>query len=376
MLPYGMKDPNAKPGAPANRVNTQLLRSLGWTTPEIEQRAEVPQDWLDMGAAKDITAYEYGVGPDELNLLMNAYEGTAGFKPGQRHGKDDPRVTSDVTRAAPLTWEAYNKLSDSQRKAVDFNTMFLQAREKDLTDTDADEQDDAYNLKVEGIFGKGGGSDTYAPNTVDLLEKMGFQAKGQDLDEFLSLDRLISADELEKFAPATNPVVQWELDPKAVGAQYLTNQYADIRSAANQLAVDTLAIEQAGAFIDKAMKDPDVWDRNSAMMKALTGTLPTGMDIPWGFGTDADRMDMDGNLLTEYKGKDEGIRIAYDLLTIPENNMGTLWTQINAAGLDDNQVQEVFNYIDMKTKKDIASGFVDPSIRSPQDIRKMAGLEA
>lgn len=127
-------------------------------------------------------------------------------------------------RSYQLTWDEYNKLSKDQRAAVDFNTMLLQAREKDLN-TDYSKLDGGgpnaeYEAAVDRMFGERGGSETYAPETMAVLRSIDFKASGETLDDFLSLDAAVSAKDLKDFeiAPVEKSVMYQDSSAKASGA--------------------------------------------------------------------------------------------------------------------------------------------------------------
>lgn len=167
---------------------------------------------------------------------------------------------SDPVYSRELTWEQYDKLPEAERVIVDFNSDFLAARAKDFENqetykkTVTPEQREKYDTKVADIFGMQGGSEFYAPNVVSLLAQTDFSAMGQDLDEYLNLDRLITADEI-KDLPAKIP------EPKSfggfIGAGGAVNmeQYKDIRTEENLTALDVAITEEYAKKIEQVMRD-------------------------------------------------------------------------------------------------------------------------
>jgi hypothetical protein len=284
-----------------------------------------------------------GKGPkrpgDKRQLLDYEYELSAPELQRVRQENPAARGTIKVTdnTATPLSWEEYDKLSGDQRAAVDFNTLLVQAREIDLkTDpkwySDADKAQ--YAKDVEAIFGPMGGSDTLGVKTVELLKKIDFKAVGQDLDEFLSLERAVSAKELKNFefskadlkelenvkvgppgapgtsAPAQSREEQLGLTPaaggprldvtpdgkpyvdpakeakeaEAVAAQEQQTIYKALRTPENMAAVDTAAITAALKAYKGVITTGGggVWDPAAAL-----GPLqPSGamMTMPVGYG--------------------------------------------------------------------------------------------
>ena len=101
-----------------------------------------------------------------------------------------------------MSWDEYNALSPRQRAVVDANTALSQAIQNDLANANyQQERDPEYDSRVEALFGSGGGSDTYAPETVALLETLGLKNDRNDLDNYLSLSSLVTADDLAKITP-------------------------------------------------------------------------------------------------------------------------------------------------------------------------------
>ena len=366
--------PGNGPAPELNRTNRALLEALGWKLPgEAPAAAGVTLDnLLDQSKGRDLAAYQYNIERPELELLQMATEGKKGVTQGEALAAGDRRVGTGKIRAVPLTPEAYKNLTPEQKRAVDFNTMFVEAREKDLALTDEEGKGSTYDKAIEEMFGKESGSTKYAPNTMDLLGKIGYQAKGQDLDEFLSGEQLVSLDELQNFTFTDTELKQEALAPRS---QVGVNQYIDTRSTANQAVAQEQLVELAGAYIDEALKNPQVWDVPSAAVFSATGAPPTGMTVPWGFGTAADRLNVEGvydNPLDETR--DQDLRDAYAMMQNPENTVDRFWTTANDLGMTEGDLQTMFNYFDVQSRKDAATGIVTPGMRSPNEMRELFGL--
>ncbi len=105
-------------------------------------------------------------------------------------------------RAYRLTLDQYEALTPAQKAGVDFNTMLIQAREKDLnTDYNpSPEQKKSYNTLVTEMLGEDNGSTTYAPETVKLLEQIGFKHDKADLDDILNMRYAFGEKMIDKMA--------------------------------------------------------------------------------------------------------------------------------------------------------------------------------
>lgn len=113
-------------------------------------------------------------------------------------------------RAKELTDQEYGALPTRQRAAVDFNTQLVAAIEADkaLGQTDAKVENKEYDATLAQMFGKRGGSDTYAPNTVALLQTVDFEDKAADLDQFLGLQASVTEDDLASLTPRSDRLSQ------------------------------------------------------------------------------------------------------------------------------------------------------------------------
>jgi hypothetical protein len=115
-----------------------------------------------------------------------------------------------------MSVDAYLTLTPRQRAAVDANTALVQAAEQDIASWAKQQvagkpiDDKNYLSQVKESFGDKGGSDTYAPRTMAVLEDLGLNLQGKDLDQYLNHSALVTADDLKLLAPgaAGNPADQ------------------------------------------------------------------------------------------------------------------------------------------------------------------------
>lgn len=396
----------------------RVLQSTGWSQPERKaQNVRAGVERLDMGNARRLQGYSYNYTPEEWELARGAYSGAEGYTPGSNVSPQSLKpIDTNIELAASISDEEYEKLTTAQKRAVDFNTMLVNAREKDLTEAGDPENRAEYDKQVADIFGEGGGSERYAPNTVRLLESIGFTAKGQDLDEYLSLERAITSDELEGFAYSNKDIVELELT-EDMPQEYATavpdtaaasrygpgtprgsnrsttgagaasrygigpladenapdnmervlqqSNFAEVRSAENMRAVDTAAIQKAGEFIDLAMKNVNAWDFDSAIELALTGQ------------TTGSPFNLEDPTLSEEEQtmKDNFYQSAWDAVRDPEQDISVLWEQMDLVGYEDKDVQDLMYWLDQMTVRQIELGQVDPTLRDPGEIRDLLGME-
>ena len=195
--------------APTSDVEKERLRFLeteegkkySESLPQLSAENKAPEGW-EAPAPKDGKESWFS------SALKDASTPVGGKSLAHEADKLDEKsaVASDGSRLIPgrgkpltgeLTEEAYNALAPRQRAAVDFNTALQKAVAEDLANPGVG--DAAYEDKVSSLFGEKGGSDRYAPRTVELLQAfgMGDTAKG-DLDNYLDLTMMIRDDDLAK----------------------------------------------------------------------------------------------------------------------------------------------------------------------------------
>jgi hypothetical protein len=179
-----------------------------------------------------------------------------------------------------LNWEDYEKLSTEQKAAVDYNTVLLDRTQEDLEERvklkGAKLQ--KYTSRVDKLFGKGGGSDVIALNTVDLLEELDMDLVGQDIDEYLSGERAIDDEEIMDFKFSSADAET--LNTLANATEPVTGEvaYERVRSQPNMEAVDTSTIQKTQQMIKTALKEGGVTYDFATMMAGdeLKGQPPMG----------------------------------------------------------------------------------------------------
>ena len=273
---------------PSNAV-LQGLNELGFSV-NVEKKKGLPKGSY---ASKDLLQeHSYEVSERENKFLREAFNrptvitgdgGSIGTisEPTVPSDMNMPLMNMEPTESAALTWEAYDSLDDQQKAAVDWNTLLIDAREKDFTtemvEVDAEARAE-YDAKVERLFGKEGGSERYAPNTINLLDQLDVVQLGQDLDEYLSLERAIDDKQLVDFKFSEKDIA---LMGDLAGGGKEETSYADVRTGSNLSALDTTNIQAASELIQTQLQNP-------AAITADFNTLMYGNPeqgvVPLGFG--------------------------------------------------------------------------------------------
>jgi hypothetical protein len=109
-----------------------------------------------------------------------------------------------------MSVDAYLTLTPIQRAAVDANTALVAAAEEDVASWAKQQvagkaiDDKQYLDQVKGAFGETGGSDTYAPRTMAVLEDLGLNLQGKDLDQYLNHSALVTDADLKLIGSNAN----------------------------------------------------------------------------------------------------------------------------------------------------------------------------
>lgn len=355
-----------------------LLQRAGWVTPEWSagtglKPADIGQD---VSRRTALDPYAYTVSPEEYAAARRAYNNTEGFAAPSGEPDDPLRIISRVRTSTPLPSEAYDRLSPAQKQAVDFNTMLLNSVKLDRAGVESSEDERIqYDRDVEELFGKGGGSDTYAPNIVRLLKNMDMDLRGQDLDEYLSLERGYTSDEI-----ANLPAEGLSVFPTSASLQG-DNNYAQLRSFDTAIKMDRALIEEAGAFLDEAMTDVSTrkWSRASTAAYGVTGAEAPVEEIPFGWEP-LDAQGQSKRASEEDQNKEKIFQNALTFLADRANtDPGLFFQELDARGFTDADRQELFNFIGEKLNFMEQTGgpaypFLQDS-RTSEEIRQFAGLE-
>ena len=287
--------------------------------------------------------------------------GSQGILPQEAELKETP-VEFEVQQAA-LTWDEYDKLSEEQRNAVDFNTLLVRAREQDLSNSQAytQAQRKTYDDEVKAIFGEKGGSETYAPNTVALLKQIDFKAVGQDLDEYLSLERAFTLDEIKDFKIEGMPQL------KQMGEGGVS--YEGARARDNIQAAEVAAVTKSAEAISTAMQDANnvlntfyqtmesarqpLMDELGGKSLRLSGAVGEQTGFP-----------LMGQTYVKGNEEQEKAKAFSDLYaTAAAGKMDMVWEGIQAAGMNEDEQKELFSYFSTRSAQETRSGSSDRGAR-------------
>jgi len=369
----------------------QLLEKAGYAAPSTEGTGRQSIPGLNMKAAEDLTPYGYRVSDEEARNILETYAPEA---------KGDPaKITAERVeskdQAVPMTLAAYNKLSPDQRAAVDFNTALVEAREKDLMggwmikvapkDSGADEA-------RKSMFGEDAPTGGYPEATLKLLEKIGYKAPGTGLEDFLSLDMAVTADELKnlklpkditfategkaaaKVEPTINPFTGKPDDNPF--AQVAVDDYGKVRSSENLAMIELDVIRRASELLAQARNNNEAgsWSPAATATSFLGGT-PRAESVPFGWGAER-------SAFTDPKdsSKDGNFRMILEVLQNDQSktklaDSQAFWDKLKATGYGEKDIDQLFEFLDQRTRWMLENG-VKP-LEGQNDatiIRELAGL--
>ena len=201
-------------------------------------QSEAGNDFFEAMGQQQINQGAAGtIGPARAILTSEAEQQSAASRdmsPGAGGSSGTPvvRVISDAD---------YEMLSPEQRRAVDVNTELFAAIQSDQDgfDNSSEASNDEYVARVDELFGEGGRSDRYAPNTVAALEALGLaNPERGDLDNYLSLHGLVTQQDLDLLGdPEALAEAQGSEDLRALNAIQFSSVTSE--SMANALSRGT-----------------------------------------------------------------------------------------------------------------------------------------
>ena len=252
-----------------------------------------------------------------------------------------------------------------------------------------------YNKRTTGIFGKPDTSIKVAPNVVKLLHDINWSAVGQDLDEFLSLERGFTAGDLQDLDKSLPEVIKLSVEEAGVpvpsGSGYNTggvaaagtvSNFDQVRSEANLEAVDNMLAEVAGKRFDAVMADP------ALRLWILTFILDSRTDRNHYTSHGQDRSvrlwNSDGSNREQGKAKEAFYQSAYNYLAdASTTDLQPLWDEMSAMGFTPEDTQQFLRFVDDRTRQERRWGQVGSpygeagrSYQGPDEIRKLVDRRA
>lgn len=370
----------AYPGVPSERTRStrplsgpsqQAMLSGGWTLP-LDASPRLRPFTYEEGSERPLKAHYYTLDEWERDALNSAYYNSEGYGRPEGIWFDDRTMRAGGhNRSATVTREAYNALTPAQRNALDFNRMLIAARERDMAGVDSTpEERTQYDKDVKEMFGERGGSRQYSPNIVKLLKDIGLtNLVGQDLDEYVSLDRAFDEDEIAMLPDTGDNYSAGFVTSKVKKDE----EYDLLRSATNQRKLDYKQIEAAGSYIDRAMNDAGLarWDRSSTIAYGIMGEEQPLDRTPFGW---EDLSTGESRRAGDDKTKEEFFQYALGELSQPGADLTNLQEGFREFKFTDDDLRELRDFVFTKADWMERSGTTDPypyitGGASPEEIR-------
>lgn len=281
--------------------------------------------------------------------------------------------TYRARKAKEMSWDDYLGLTDKARAAVDFNTMLIQARQKDLrSDYEPnDAQREVYDKAVERMFGDEGTSETFAPETLALLNDIGFEKtdakRFDDLDDFLGLSAALSAKDLSRIGKLNpDPVIGKGTEQMDLSLGGLTAAPA----APNETGAEVATTLAAGTKeLQDALTRGNQVLENWKQVAAGTRNETLGY-----YGGTPNRLASPDIRLGQ---NDDYFQLAFNTLADATNSPEVL--ELIHKDLGDKDYQRFLAFADTKSKYSLDQGVGlggDPAVqyRSPDEFRQVLGL--
>jgi hypothetical protein len=403
-----------------SQAELDWMNANNWEVVDLEA-TQAERNKYRLKNVRDLKPYSYLPSDAQIKELQRLYQ-TEQPKEGEEKVAPSGALEVDDMQVGRMTWEEYDALTDEQRMAVEFNTQLFRARRKDLKQRidpyEARAMKDEYEQKVEEMFGADGGSSIFAPNVVKLLDEVDFKAVGQDLDQFLSMERAIDADELAQFTMKRMPIEQGEVVEKHTAGQnaslvprgvvpvpgggvlpaprtdseitpeetYLEyTNYDSIMTPANQRAIDAAMVSGFDQALREKMRTASLvkWDVASTWQGINPASFegrPKKLDeIPFGFTLVNDAFNGQTRSLRQDKNDQEWdawLWMVKRELENPEASDFSVELEMDHYDFDAADRAKFYNWINEQTMKEIQFGYPDQGRRrSPEEIRKIVGLE-
>lgn len=337
----------------STRETRRYLRAAGWNLPQEEKYRDPLRDKANPDAYRPFgTQHTYSLSPWQQEQAGLYYDVEA---PEERIP-----LKGEMWQVGELTPEAYEAMTPQQRNAIKFNELLLAAVEADQKAARPDNTVE-YDRSVREMFGTQGGSQMYAPNTMTLLEKMGMgKLRGQDLDEYLSLDRAFDAQELSDLR-------HWEETPEL--PEY--KDFGDARSLENAALLDRRQIDMAGNLLSKVNADKSIigWDEQSRI-DAYLGKKRTEAETPIGWYL----VDEPVRPTEEASKMEAFYQNAYDFLADPATtSLDELYLNGDELKFTESDYDELFQYFYLRSLEDDRIG-PQEGRRTGAEIRQLAGI--
>lgn len=345
---FGAVADSAEPLGPTTPVSTPPIPQWGGSAVQLGSNVHA------MGASGVVNTGPHMQGPSEATLERTEREKSLPQGGKQKYGKLRKKVE-------PMTVEEYSALSNTQKAAVDFNTMLVQAvgRDKKMQDTydPSTDQSRNYNASVKHMFGTNGGSDLYAPETMAVLKQINFKDSAADLDDFLGLKTAIKTKDLKQIEEVADM-------PEIFGVKVGSGNVDELTNLQHTLAEKTAGVEEALTASGVLLQSTPALlraVRNDVGDVQRWGGLQKPVNAGLGYNP-ADKSKMDATLQMVYQ----------ELSTLGDKAPARLEEILKVAGPQDSKV--LMQYLDTRSLQSERFNINIEGWTTPAEFRKLLGL--
>lgn len=330
-------------------------RRLGWQQPGYTPMQQEFDDQFQEDGRRTLDPHSYSLSPWQMEQAELNYGIEA----------PDERVTlhGPLSRVGRYTDDALANMNSKQLDAIRFNNILIPAVEADRALQQPDAIDADYQRRVTEMFGTQGVSQQYAPNTLAALEAMGMgKLRGQDLDEYLSLDRAFNMEEVAALQPWDTETV-----PELGGYESMGMS----ASAPMQTVLDMRQIDLAGQLVETALASPEAvgWDEQSRVASFL-GQRPPVDQIPFGYLQQGEDRGNEDQMIQE-----NFYQAWFSHFSDPQYvNLEDFWIDAQSYNFTEEDYDQFFNFVYNRTfDPDVQEG--SSTMRSGPEIRQFLGME-
>ena len=392
-----------------SQAELAVLQDLGWKTPGLDSpagknKSENIFNYQDKRIEKSHD-FDYGLNEQQIKNLEDLYRDMPGYEPPSEDTVSSIRVMAEKNELAPVTWKQWDKMTPDQRKAATWNTQLWKATQKDIKlagkraeQNWTPEEQQQYDERVTAIFGEDGGSEVRAINTLKFLEEIDFTAVGQDLDEYLAGDRLITAEEMKDFKVGTSEPLAPEIktsasqsvtpragypgsmSPVGPSTPEITTEiqnYEQLRSSANLASLDASAVRALDTALRERMSAWDTMGWNVPSTLGIKKMTPD--DFPMGYSNPGVRGVEPDSYLAD---KEAWFKDMWFNLNDPdqklEDALNDIQLSMKVGEFGPELQQEVWDWIDKRTRWHAEYGQPNDTefpLRDPNEVRKALGWE-
>lgn len=282
-----------------------------------------------------------------------------------------------------LTTEQYNKLSERERAAVDYNTMLYQAVQKDLknqSEYDSQISEDArgrYQAATSELFGNDRGSDQYAPETVALLKQLELNDPVADLDDFLNLRAVVTDEDLNLLKAQVGQRAEL---PLPMGGSVLSDT-VNLARAGTANPNDPSRYDYVDDLASKAERLTETLARGNALLQNISSSAQSANVWRRDFDLQDDE-DAEEPMLGFGTGEtDDAFRQAYDVLSDRGRELAPGEAQrLLAESFPGENLDAFFRFADIRSQNSERYGqpmgeTEGVRYRTPEEFRELLGLD-